>query len=342
MKTCTFDPIKTWIKDTVWKQFKNDLSKYSEYDLTDNIKSICDWASSIDKEELDEINLKNFSFENLIKFVEKIEQDRIKAQSEDKRGFKEIVFGPEWSDPKFNGFTIVELDKMSQLIFESEVLDHCVGKSDTYINKIEDGSSRIFSLRFNNIPQVTIETSQDLWSFKQTFGRGNSQPTGIQTVLINEWKRSLKSNNELIDKMGGTISDQIKVAQFVSRGVNDLLIDLLLLNNDLGRESIESAMSNEPKSVLQALSQNDRLNHSDYDLIYQKGKSNKTIVFGLARNSSISDKLFLQIEMEFGTNITIQRALVSSFKVNLLNLDKINKHNDVMLLLLQNPVKQKL
>src|SRR5690606_11651794 len=220
--------IKIWIEKVVYKKFKDDLtSRNYEVDLP----IIDQWANSIDKEELGNFNLENSNFDQVYDMVSRFikEQQEGSASSEKKSG--SLIYGPEWKNPQFNGYTIVELTEMPQLVYESECLGHCIGDSSDYFNKIKKQESRIFSLRDSSGKAiVTIETSYDLMSFKQIFGANNSQPNSWQIAMVNEWKNSLHPTEKLYE-MAQDPSNAIKVAQFVSRGQHDDLIDMLLKSN---------------------------------------------------------------------------------------------------------------
>jgi hypothetical protein len=101
-----------------------------------------------------------------------------------------IVYGPQWKNEKWNGWTIQEVRGENDLLAEgSEAkMDHCVGG---YCNDVDSGELRIFSLRDPaNEPHVTIETSPDLSNFDQIQGKSNSDPKPEYKEMIKEWTSS--------------------------------------------------------------------------------------------------------------------------------------------------------
>jgi len=147
MSCVSNDNLKLWVKSIAYKKFGNDFSSYDQDVLRANLLLIEEWVNSIDKEELSNFQLQNYGFEDLVEQIKKFKQDQIEASGRDKLGFKEIMYGPEWSEQNLNGFVIVELNEKPQLVYESEILNHCVGRSDHYINEVKENKSRLFSLR---------------------------------------------------------------------------------------------------------------------------------------------------------------------------------------------------
>lgn len=96
-----------------------------------------------------------------------------------------IVYGPQWENPEWNGWTIQEVIGKNDLSVEGNKQNHCVG---SYCQQVEDGAVRIFSLRNPaNEPVVTIETSPDMKEFKQLMGNSNSEPKAVHKSMIKEW-----------------------------------------------------------------------------------------------------------------------------------------------------------
>jgi hypothetical protein len=105
----------------------------------------------------------------------------------------DIVFGPKWSDPKYNGWTIKSVYTKNNLKAEGSKVGHCVGG---YYEDVQNKNCRIFSLRDpQNVPYVTMEVSQSGWEFKQIRGNGpktgNAEPSDELKGMIGEWLRTL-------------------------------------------------------------------------------------------------------------------------------------------------------
>jgi len=100
-----------------------------------------------------------------------------------------IVYGPNWSDPDWQEWTVQEVRSKNDLLAEGNKMSHCVG---SYCNNVEDGDVRIFSLRDpSNEPVVTMEANPDVSAFGQIFGHSNSEPDDEYKPMIKEWIESL-------------------------------------------------------------------------------------------------------------------------------------------------------
>jgi predicted GNAT family acetyltransferase len=107
---------------------------------------------------------------------------------------EDIVFGPKWSDPTSNGWTIKQVVTKNNLKAEGEKVGHCVGG---YCDDVLKGNTRIFSLRDpSNVPYVTMEVLPGSWTFRQIYGNGpktgNVDPSDKLKAMIGEWMRTLK------------------------------------------------------------------------------------------------------------------------------------------------------
>lgn len=95
-----------------------------------------------------------------------------------------IIYGPNWKDKKYNGWTIQKVISKNDLKTEGYKLNHCVGG---YCSAVEHGSSIIYSLRDpKNEPHVTFETSAN-GEMRQAFGNSNEEPDSEYTPMIREW-----------------------------------------------------------------------------------------------------------------------------------------------------------
>lgn len=110
---------------------------------------------------------------------------------------KNVIYGPEWSNPKWQGWTIQEVRSKNDLAVEGNKMNHCVG---SYCENVQKGQSRIFSLRDpQNEPHVTIETD-DGEHVQQIRGNSNSDPKEEYKQMVKEWitrgKHGLKYHSE--------------------------------------------------------------------------------------------------------------------------------------------------
>lgn len=237
----------------------------TDYDFDKLYNASVKWESSFKKENIDEIALDN----------------------------SRIVYGPNWKNNNFNGHFIYELNP-NELEKEGNDLNHCVGG---YVGSLENGDIKLFSLRNSgNKPLVTVETSPDMFLFKQTFGYGNSQPNDYQKNMINEWKQSLHPKEEILEYANSyDRADRIQSAQFMDYNDPDYknTIDNFILKEvDSGKGFLGSQTTNSPKDVLQALSANETLDEESYERIYMKAKGNDSTIYNLITNSSISNDLY--------------------------------------------------
>ena len=98
-----------------------------------------------------------------------------------------IVYGPNWENEAWNGWTIQRVTSSNDLLVEGreDKMNHCVGG---YCEEVNRGSSVIFSLRDpNNEPHITIETDSDVKEFRQIQGRSNSEPKDEYKAMLREW-----------------------------------------------------------------------------------------------------------------------------------------------------------
>lgn len=79
---------------------------------------------------------------------------------------------------------VVELTHMIHLKKETDALDHCVGKSSTYIDQIKKGAIHVFSLRDENgNPKYTLEYDPHSSTIKQFAGKNNELPEDDEVVI---------------------------------------------------------------------------------------------------------------------------------------------------------------
>ena len=99
-----------------------------------------------------------------------------------------IVYGPKWKNPDFDGWTIQKVDDKNDLKCEGNKMDHCVGE---YYDNVLTGDLIVFSLRDpQNNPHITIgmDPSNTVIQYQ---GVGNSDPKPLYQEMIKEWFLSL-------------------------------------------------------------------------------------------------------------------------------------------------------
>ena len=105
-------------------------------------------------------------------------------------GEKNIVYGPQWNNPEWNGWTVRRILTANDVQYEGYVMEHCVGSYDC---DVVDEKTKIYSLRDpGNKPHVTMEAEVESWEFKQIHGKSNSEPKREYKKMIGEWMKTLK------------------------------------------------------------------------------------------------------------------------------------------------------
>lgn len=104
---------------------------------------------------------------------------------------KNIIYGPKWQNPDFDGWTIQRVASENDLQVEGGLMKHCVGG---YYNQVEQGESQVFSLRDpKNEPHITIELDKEGKLAKQIKGATNAGPNRTKKLykdMVAEWVRS--------------------------------------------------------------------------------------------------------------------------------------------------------
>ena len=154
-----------------------------------------------------------------------------------------IMYGPEWTNQKSNGWTIQKVLSENDLLAEGNKMSHCVG---AYCNDIQSGNSIIYSLRDpGNNPKVTMEAN-NYNEMVQIQGHSNSEPDTTYKAMIKEWltgnkNPGIKSFEEGEDPLG-----EISYTYDTS----DSLVDAIYLlgSDDYG---IRRQTSYDPKDMAQ-------------------------------------------------------------------------------------------
>ena len=110
---------------------------------------------------------------------------------------RNIVYGPDWNEPKWKGWTVQLVKTENDLEVEGNKMGHCVS---SYSEKVEAGKCKIFSLRDpQNEPHATIETDASGKDAEQIRGKSNAEPIDQYKAMIKEWVGSGRgpiNNNE--------------------------------------------------------------------------------------------------------------------------------------------------
>lgn len=310
----TYNQLKS---DKIKKYFR-DLIKRKKIiaanDLLDKFNKIEHFV----QENFKDTDITDYDFDKLynasVKWEESFKQVKeVKISLDPSR----IVYGPNWKKDEFNGHFIYELKTKEELTKEGSDLNHCVAGYAIYV---EQGVKRIFSLRTSsNKPLLTIETSPDMFLFKQTFGFNNSSPNQIQSNMVNEWKQSLHPKEEIIELTESyDYEDKIQAAQFMDYNDPDYknIIDKFVTEGkDSGKGYIGSQTENNPKDILQALSSNETLHEDLYDSIYMKAIKNYSTVHNLILNPSIHNDLYKMIYFKHDLNYDLKNTFCQSRKL---------------------------
>ena len=142
-----------------------------------------------------------------------------------------IVYGPEWKNTEWNGWTIQRVMSENDLSVEGNRMGHCVG---SYCDEVQEGFSMIYSLRDpQNNPKVTMETD-DFHNVKQIQGHSNSIPEKQYRAMIKEWIQSDK--NENIEKYDYDSDPFAEIS--TSYGTADDILGAIeqVINDDYGLE----------------------------------------------------------------------------------------------------------
>ena len=96
-----------------------------------------------------------------------------------------IVYGPDWDNPEFSGWTIQRVASKNDLEVEGNKMDHCVG---SYSDLVERGAANIYSLRDpQNNPHATINIDGMYKCIDQVQGKSNSDPKPLYKSMVKEW-----------------------------------------------------------------------------------------------------------------------------------------------------------
>jgi hypothetical protein len=219
-------------------------------DLQFSRQSFIDWYDAVGHIVRQGTDIRSMSIEQVAQAVHDWHEEMAaKGEgNEYKEGATNIVYGPKWENPAFNGWTIRKVITKNDLEVEGNRMDHCVGGSE-YAS--ESGRSIIYSLRDSkNEPHATLDDrpkqNSENMDFFQIKGRSNSEPKKEYKEMIKEWFKSLmKSGKKVEAGEDEDVNDRIYEAaesfKYSHRPDNDWLDKLLFDENEYG---IPTANSN--------------------------------------------------------------------------------------------------
>lgn len=131
--------------------------------------------------------------------AERLEKEREKYAALDKKILMHLSETVQyfWEDEKY---MIVPAGKCEELIEEGRALHHCVGASDTYMNRMAEGTSWICFLRKKKElkkPYYTIEIDMKTDKVRQYYSEFDRKPdaTTVNGILA-RWKNSIKKKRQ--------------------------------------------------------------------------------------------------------------------------------------------------
>lgn len=231
------------------------LNQYSRFRITDNkyrlpggaivtmwnfneaLRNINDWR--VDQK----IKIESFTFA-----AAKTESDlwhaAIAAQGKglfyDQVNPQNIVYGPTWQKPQFEGWTIQRITSKNDLLVEGNRMDHCVNNSNV-LCQVEKEDLFVYSLRDpKNNPHVTIGSYAQIGTpdvvIREIQGKGNTEPLRQYKEMIKEWFKSLANKPDMTDiNQDFSDDDLIKDIKYTeNRKIESLLDRYTMTENEYG------------------------------------------------------------------------------------------------------------
>jgi hypothetical protein len=157
-----------------------------------------------------------------MKTLQKIAELRRKRIEIDRKPYGEMNPYENLFETNNGKYYLARLINMPHLREESEYMEHCVGTSTSYINKMKKGDVEIFSFRdmTTDQPVVTIEYDTRSHELLQVKAQSDRIPT-----LADDFAPDLI---EAIELLGGTVNDQGDQRVVLSTEAGDLRILLSL------------------------------------------------------------------------------------------------------------------
>jgi len=189
--------------DTNWKYIfdiiiddRQNISILRSFYL--KLSEIYDWYKA-EQPQLDQ----SYSAQRVIQLSDKWHKEI--AERGKNKGYQEgtanIVYGPNWQNSEFNGWTIRKIKTANDLDVEGNKMNHCVG---SYSDEVDQENVDVYSLRDpSNNPHVTMGTNFGGYSFFQIKGNSNQPPKQKYKEMVREWFSTLKEIGKTI-----TISEE--------------------------------------------------------------------------------------------------------------------------------------
>jgi len=193
--------------------------------IQQRISPIKDWVKA------ENPNLSNMTMADIM-FAQEAWHQKMAQQGEGENyeptNQNNIIYGPNWKNKDYNGWTIQEITSENDLDVEGNKMNHCVA---SYWNDVEDGRCIIYSLRDpSNNPHITIETDMETTEFRQIMGNSNSEPKDEYKAMVKEWVQSLggkrydvEADNSPVEKFYDLYSDTEEMIEHA---------DAILVDND--------------------------------------------------------------------------------------------------------------
>ncbi len=185
---------------------QNDNDRYTM--LREKISEIRDWVGNTN------LDIASYSPEQAIQASDEWHQ-MMAGQGEGKNYEPTkpdlIMYGPEWQNPEWQGWTIQKVISENDLLAEGNRMDNCVG---SYCRPVQDKSIIIYSLRDPaNNPKAIIETDGSGEIVEQIKGHSNHIPDNNYREMIREWVTSagnsptqMKLENKYIWEIEGDLN----------------------------------------------------------------------------------------------------------------------------------------
>lgn len=209
-------------------------------DLQFSRQSFLDWYDGDVNRNVQGVNIRSMSIEQVAQAIRNWHEEQAAKGGGEKyqEDTANIVYGPKWHNPTFNGWTIRKVMSKNDLEVEGNKMNHCVGG---YCDYVESGRSTIYSLRDpKNEPHVTLEAEDNNFDFAQIMGHSNSDPKKEYKEMIKEWFQSLMKSGKKIMAPGGDedvnsrIYEAAQNIKYTHRPNNDWLSDVIDTESEYG------------------------------------------------------------------------------------------------------------
>jgi hypothetical protein len=223
------------------------------------LNEMFDWYNAMSRDNLN-FNISSYSPEQAVAASDKWH----KAMAAKGEGLiydntKRVLYGPQWKNPEWNGWTIQSVTSENDLLVEGNRMNHCVGD---FCKKVESGDSIIYSLRDpQNKPHVTLETNANneiviREKEIQIMGNSNSEPKDIYKAMIKEWIQSpnnpgissFEDDNDPMDEVsgysyGGEMEELLNILEGLEDNEYGIVRRTTWSADDIAEKAIEIEMS---------------------------------------------------------------------------------------------------